>query len=121
MLIAQSFVLFVQKWGKKELDMGLVPPKVIYQDIPRTLLDILSQTMREQKADGSWESKREVTAYAVLTLGPLLSLPWVDFMKAEGIGCMYRGKAYLESSRSQWREAERIWIEKTVSVSLLYK
>lgn len=94
--------------------MDSVPAKLIHQDIPRTLLDILSRTMRLQQDDGSWESKREVTAYAILTLAPLLGLPWVDFLKPEGIACMYRGKAYLENNRHRWREAERLWIEKTV-------
>lgn len=107
-------MLFLKRWGKQELDMVAVPKKLIYQDIPRTLLDILSRTMRLQGADGSWESKREVTAYAILTLAPLLSLPWVDFLKPEGIACMYRGKAYLENNRHLWGDAERLWIEKTV-------
>ncbi|KAF2477643.1 Ent-kaurene synthase, partial [Lindgomyces ingoldianus] len=113
MLVAQAFVLFLKRWGKKELDMDAIPLQVIYQDIPRTLLDILGRTMRLQLADGSWESKREVTAYAILTLAPLLSLPWVDFLKPEGIACMYRGKAYLEDHRNHWRNAEVLWIEKT--------
>lgn len=114
MLIAQAFVLLLKHWAKGELDTDACPKKLMYQDVPRTLLDILGRTMRLQEADGSWESKREVTAYAVLALGPLLSLPWVDFLKPEGIACMYRGKAYLENNRHRWREAEKVWIEKTV-------
>src|SRR5262245_14675532 len=114
MLIAQAFMLLLKRWAKDELDNDAVPKTLIYQDIPRTLLDILGRTMRAQEADGSWDSKREVTSYAVLTLAPLLSLPWVDFLKPEGIACMYRGKAYLEDNRHRWREAERVWIEKTV-------
>ena len=107
-------MLFLKRWGKGDLDADAIPKKLLHQDIPRTLLDILARTMRLQEADGSWESKREVTAYAVLTLTPLLSLPWVDFLRPEGIACMYRGKAYLENSRNQWKDAERLWIEKTV-------
>ncbi|KAF2651583.1 hypothetical protein K491DRAFT_606568 [Lophiostoma macrostomum CBS 122681] len=114
MLIAQAFMLFLKRWGKKELDNDQIPKSLISQDVPRTLLEILARTMALQQADGSWESKREVTAYAILTLAPLLSLPWVDFLKPEGIACMYRGKAYLEDNRNHWRDAERLWIEKTV-------
>ncbi|KAF2248178.1 hypothetical protein BU26DRAFT_428436 [Trematosphaeria pertusa] len=114
MLTAQAFMLLLKRWAKNELDTDAVPSKLIRQDVPRTLLDILGRTMRSQEADGSWESKREVTAYAVLTLAPLLSLPWIDFLKPEGIACMYQGKAYLENNRHRWRDAERIWIEKTV-------
>ncbi|KAF2677878.1 hypothetical protein K458DRAFT_446746 [Lentithecium fluviatile CBS 122367] len=114
MLIAQTFLLLLKRWAKNELDSTAVPKSLMYQEVPRTLLDILGRTMRSQRDDGSWESKREVTAYAVLTLAPLLSLPWVDFLKPEGIACMYRGKAYLENSRHQWRIAESVWIEKTV-------
>lgn len=114
MLIAQAFMLLLKRWSKNELDSEAIPKTLMYQDVPRTLLDILGRTMRSQEADGSWESKREVTAYAVLTLAPLLSLPWVDFLKPEGIACMYRGKAYLENNRHLWREPERVWIEKTV-------
>ena len=114
MLISQALLLFLKQWAKGELDSSAVPKSLIYQDLPRTLLDILGRTMRSQQDDGSWVSKREVTAYAVLTLAPLLSLPWVDFLKPEGIACMYRGKAYLENNRHQWRVAERVWVEKTV-------
>jgi hypothetical protein len=114
MLTAQAFVRLLRCWAKDELDSETVPRDLMNQDVPRTLLDILARTMRSQKYDGSWESKREVTAYAVLTLAPLLSLPWVDFLKPDGIACMFRGKAYLESNRSHWRAAEHIWVEKTV-------
>ena len=114
MLTAQAFLLLLRRWARNELDLEAVPKSLMYQAVPRTLLDILGRTMRSQQDDGSWESKREVTAYAVLTLAPLLSLPWVDFLKPEGIACMYRGKAYLENNRHQWRVAERVWVEKTV-------
>jgi hypothetical protein len=124
MLIAQALVLLLDRWGKNELEIEIVPKQLMHQDIPRTLLDILSRTMRLQHADGSWEEMREVTAYAVLTLAPLLSMPWIDFMKPEGTACMYRGKAYLENCRHQWRDAERVWVEKTVysssNLSLAY-
>jgi hypothetical protein len=114
MLIAKSLVLLLKMWGNGELDAKAFPQSLMYQDIPRTLLDVLARTMRSQQEDGSWESKREVTAYAVLTLEPLLSLPWVEFLRPEGVACMFRGKAYLEHNRNQWRAAERIWVEKTV-------
>jgi hypothetical protein len=114
MLVAKSFVLLLEKWAKGELDEESCAHVFIYQELPRTLLDILRKTMESQGNDGSWEAKREVTAYAILTLEPLLSLPWIDFLRPEGIACMFRGKAYLEQNRHQWRNAERIWIEKTV-------
>lgn len=105
---------FLEQWAKDELDADAIPKDLVYQDVPRVLLDILAQTMISQKHDGSWESKREVTAYAILTLTPLLSLPWVDFLKSECTACIFRGKAYLENHRKEWRNAEHIWIEKTV-------
>jgi hypothetical protein len=114
MLTAQALLLLLKRWAKNELDSEAIPKRLMYQDVPQTLLDILARTMRSQQDDGSWESKREVTAYAVLTLAPLLSLPWVEFLKPEGIACMFHGKAYLENNRNQWRVAERIWVEKTV-------
>jgi hypothetical protein len=114
MLIAKSFVLLLQKWAKGELDEEWCAHSFIYQELPRTLLDILRKTMESQGNDGSWEAKREVTAYAILTLEALLSLPWTEFLKPEGIACMFRGKAYLEQNRSRWRNTEHIWIEKTV-------
>jgi hypothetical protein len=114
MLTAQAFLLLLKRWAKDELDTEGVPKNLVYQEVPRTLLDILGRTMRSQHDDGSWGSKREATAYAVLTLAPLLSLPWIDFLKPEGISSMYRGKAYLENSRPHWRAAERVWVEKTV-------
>jgi hypothetical protein len=114
MLTAQAFLLLLKRWAKNELDSDAVPQSLMYQEVPRTLLDILGRTMRSQQDDGSWEFKREITAYAVLTLAPLLSLPWVDFLKPEGIASMYRGKAYLENNRNQLRVAEHVWVEKTV-------
>jgi hypothetical protein len=118
MLTAQTLLLLLKRWARNELDSESTPQKLMNQDIPRTLLGTLAQTMSSQKDDGSWESKCEVTAYAILTLAALLSLPWVDFLKSEGIACMLRGKAYLEKHRQQWRIAERLWVEKTVYGSL---
>jgi len=114
MLQAQAFVRFLKHWAKDELNAEAVPSDLVYQDIPRMLLEILTQTMISQKHDGSWELKREVTVYAILTLTPLLSLPWVDFLKPECTACIFRGKAYLENHRKEWRKAEHMWIEKTV-------
>jgi hypothetical protein len=114
MLTAQAPLLLLMQWSKDKLDPEVVPRALIYHDVPRTLLDILARTMRSQQVDGSWESKREVTAYTVLTLAHLLHLPWVEFLRPEGIACMFRGKAYLKNDRHQWRTAEHIWVEKTV-------
>jgi hypothetical protein len=114
MLQVQALMRFLKQWAEDEFDVEAIPKDLVYQDVPRMLLDILAHTMDSQKDDGSWESKREVTAYAILTLIPLLSLPWVDFLKPECNACILRGKAYLENHRKDWREAERIWIEKTV-------
>ncbi|KAF2198780.1 Ent-kaurene synthase [Delitschia confertaspora ATCC 74209] len=113
MLVAQSLTVFLNQWGKNELQMDAIPAYMVQRDVPKTLLNILARTMSLQQSDGSWESKREVTAYGVLTLASLLKLPWIDFMKPEGIAAMYRGKAYLEKNRHFWKQAEVLWIEKT--------
>jgi hypothetical protein len=114
MLTAQALLLLLKRWAKLDMVTENIPHKLMSHDIPRTLLGILAQTMSSQNSDGSWESKLELTAYAVLTLAALFSLPWFDFLKFEGIACMLRGKAYLEENRLQWRVAERLWVEKTV-------
>lgn len=59
----------------------------------------------------------EVTAYAILTLKAFLDLLWLESVRAEGIACMQRGKAYLLENRDRWIQGDSLWIEKVAYAS----
>jgi hypothetical protein len=66
--------------------------------IPIVLLQILNRTLRNQASNGSWSRSRGVSAYSVLTLVNLYSLPWISFMKAELDVAIMLGRKFINES-----------------------
>lgn len=80
--------------------------------------------MTKQQEDGSWDSKHEVTAYAVLTLSCLSNLPWLESIHADIESSITRGRNYLERNRQNWTRGDYLWVEKvtysSTNLSLAY-
>ncbi|KAM7191493.1 hypothetical protein V8F33_008844 [Rhypophila sp. PSN 637] len=80
MLLSQAFVKLLKTWDRDHL--GQLPVDLISEEIPIALLQTLLQTLHTQSANGFWTfganntASREITAYAVLTLKSLSSIPW---------------------------------------------
>ena len=82
--------------------------------IPVVLTQILSRTLYDQSADGSWGLERspEVTAYGILTLKALSSLPWYTVLHEETAARIRSGQILLSQVQTDWAKPVYIWIEK---------
>jgi hypothetical protein len=124
MLIAKTFTKFLSQWEAGKLDDSKIPHTLVHEQIPVILLDILIKTLESQTLDGSWDNKHEVTAYAILTLTPILRLPWIQNNKTDIASAINNGKLYLNNHRQNWSNGDYLWIEKVAycssSLSLTY-
>ncbi|TVY48029.1 Phyllocladan-16-alpha-ol synthase [Lachnellula occidentalis] len=116
MLMAQALNLLLARLNE-DMRGDISESHQLRQDIPAILNQIFAQTPVSQKQDGSWDSKPEVTAYAVLTLSPLVELPFNWLLREEGRAKIESGKAYLLSSQGCWTSGEYLWIEKVAFAS----
>lgn len=110
MLLAQGLVQLLSCWQEDKI--ADIPEDLLNYQIPLVSFQILLQTMQRQQPDGSWESMHEVTAYAVLTLTYLSSLPWIQAMAADVASAIEQGKEYLHQTRQLWTRGNYLWVEK---------
>lgn len=114
MLLCNAFIKLLEIW-----DNGLLPelPKeLIGEEVPIVLCHILLRILQDQSSDGSWRygsTSRETTAYAVLTLKRLISLPWLAHLQPRVQAAISRGSTYLALNQDMWHHCEYIWVAKT--------
>ncbi|CAJ2506594.1 Uu.00g077800.m01.CDS01 [Anthostomella pinea] len=113
MLLSQAFIKLLQRWDSGQLKE--LPLELISEQIPIVLFQIGMETLQMQQLDGSWSFNgtfREITAYAVLTLKTLSSVPWLAHFHTQIEKAIRRGSAYLVLNYDQWGNDECIWVAK---------
>jgi hypothetical protein len=110
MLIARSLTELVSRW-----DMGDLPAieqDVVGVQVVPLLLQCLTKTLESQREDGGWGSVGpwEETAYAILSLVSLLSLPLPAGLSRKAAVAMERGRGFLRTRGDS--HCEFLWIEK---------
>lgn len=110
MLLSDAVVTILKLWDGQELNG--VPFELLRSSIPAMVFQVLIQTINFQKMDGSWESSLEATAYAVLTLKRLASLPWAGDVRRAAARAILHGTAFLMMHEEEWDAAEFLWVEK---------
>lgn len=86
------------------------PVASLREDIPLVALEILSRILRAQKPNGSWDDICEVTAYGVLALSSLATLPYVQQLGIGGIAdSVALAKSFLFANRVKWGEGSHLW------------
>lgn len=116
MLLAQAFTRLLKERQSRRLG----PAQNLHclmLSVPATLMELFIQVIQHQEADGSWCSKREVTAYAILALSALLALPWELTGKALAVSSIQNGQRYLLEQQHLWSKGESLWIEKVAHSS----
>jgi hypothetical protein len=112
MHIAQSLVLLLDKWDKRELPA--LPEDIIHSMIPSCLQKAMERILQQQNKDGSWGAmgSREETAYAILALANLGSNTTIcgDFGRVEL--AIVRGKQFLFENWQPGDKPDRIWTGK---------
>ncbi len=123
MLLSGAFVKLLRIWDQNLI--GELPRDLVSEKIPIMLFQIGIQTLQKQLLDGSWRfnaASRETTAYAILRLKSLYSLPWFAYFQPHTRAAIRRGSEYLVNSRDRWDHHEHIWVAKaTYALPLLAK
>lgn len=112
MLLAESLVRFLELWDKDHIHMS--PGALLRDRIPVTLVQILNRTLITQNLDGSWGLKPslEITAYAVMTLKVIVSLPWLEAIAEGTSSAIVIGQDFLREGIDGWSKPQHLWIEK---------
>ena len=112
MLLAEALTELLVVWDKCLLK---TLPEVLVRDrIPVILIQILNRTLLAQTAGGAWSPNGcpETTAYGILTLKALHSLPWHTSLQEAVVSGIRSGQQFLEQSEDDWTKPAYIWIGK---------
>ncbi|KAF2026976.1 Ent-kaurene synthase, partial [Setomelanomma holmii] len=112
MLLAKAFVGVLREFGDKDVDVGTDMKELVKERLPAILLNVFIDLIERQNPDGSWDSKHEVSAYAVLALAPLLAMLWPAALRNAGNACFEKGKSYILRNMQHWEQGDYLWIEK---------
>lgn len=114
MLLAQALTRLLFLWDTGALDGEL---EVLIQDrIPIILTQILVRTLQ----DLDLPQCSEASAYAVLTLTSISSLPWFSTLGSQISGAIEKGKKIVHDAVIAGAQPEYLWVEKvTYSSSIL--
>lgn len=109
MLLAQAFVKVLSLWEQKKLealDTQLLRDKALV-----VLFQALIRILQSQQGNGSWSNCFEATAYAVIALANLASLPFIENIRHQVNLAVQQGREYL-NTRDLESGPEYLWIEK---------
>lgn len=112
MLLTEAVMRVLELWDQGQMSM---PRDSLLLDwVPVTLIQILNRTLMVQNPDGSWglNQSPENTAYAVLTLKAISSLPWVDDFTEVILSAIQKGQHFLSECRGVWSKTQYLWVEK---------
>lgn len=112
MLLAEVFVDLLQLWDKGNLKLQ---PEILLRDsLPVILIQILNRTLLTQSYEGgvSTHGSPEISAYAILTLVAVSTLPWFNLLRTEIQSALEAGRRFLSQSQNEWTNPSYIWVEK---------
>lgn len=112
MLLAEAFVNLLQLWDKGTFKLQTEP--LLRDFIPVILIQTLNRTMLTQSYEGGWPTHEssEITAYAILTLVAVSTLPWFGVLGTEIQSALEAGWRFLSRSQHEWTKPTYIRIEK---------
>ena len=109
MLMTHALCSVLTVWSEGVLE----PDRQLLQDILVVLFQIVLRLLRSQGEDGSWDDKRETTAYAIIAINATANLPMLNPAREQIDLAVQRGKGYLHSGLAgRPQKPEHIWIEK---------
>jgi ABC-type phosphate transport system permease subunit len=110
MLVSQSITDLVSRWDSG--DLPAIEHDIIGLQAVPLLLQCLRKTLHGQRADGAWGAVGliEETAYAVLTLVSLLSLPMPATLSRKALAAMDAERRFLRARGDS--HCEFLWIVK---------
>lgn len=112
LLLAEALVRLLQLCDEGR--MRILPEAIMRHRIPIVLAQILNRTLLTQTSNGGWISAEspEVTAYAVLTLVAISTLPWTALLDSEINSAIEAGRTFLRQAQENWTAPQYVWVEK---------
>ena len=111
MLLAEGLMRVLELWDQGEVDQ--LPDTLMQDQIPVTLVQILNRTLMSQsQAETLKSNDLESTAYAVLTLKTLSSLPLLGGLTGHILSSIEQSQHFLLGRRDSWDRPQYLWIEK---------
>lgn len=113
MLFSQSLMMLLAQWDQGRLPS--FPRSLLKQRVLPVLFGMTFTILEQQDQDGSWgHLSRETTAYAVITLASVASLPLCDTLRPQIELTIRSGRAFLQQQVEHWAEPDFIWRGKAV-------
>ncbi|KAF9888181.1 hypothetical protein FE257_009176 [Aspergillus nanangensis] len=112
MLMCDSLIRLLLHWDQGHLPE--ISEDLIREKVTLVLWQALMQTLQKQNRNGSWGERpsREITAYAIIALSNLASLPLVPQIRDQVDSAIEQGRTYIRTA-TDVPEVEYIWIAKT--------
>ena len=112
MLLAEALTQLLRAWDTGRLKT--LPEALLRDRIPVILIQILNRTLLAQTASGAWgfEERPETTAYGILTLVAIYSLPWLMPLRDIATFAARSGREFLDRSQASWTKPSYHWVEK---------
>ena len=112
MLLAEALVRLLQFCDQGILQLSTI---LLQERLPIVLIQIVNRTLLTQANTGNWDVNKtpEVTAYGVLTLRALLSLPWIAPISKQMDSAIQAGQRHLLQTKERWDTPQQLWIGKT--------
>ena len=114
MLLSQALTRLLHIWDIDKLDA--IPDALLRERIPMVLIQILNQTLFARAERAGWATKGfpETTAYEILTLKSVATLPWNSSLHDVVTSAIYSAEFMLSQSKRDWTSPARVWIEKVI-------
>ncbi|KAF2728061.1 hypothetical protein EJ04DRAFT_556991 [Polyplosphaeria fusca] len=119
MLMVEAFVSLLKRYNSGVLQS--LPAKIVRQQIPVALSQILLRTLSSQREDGSWSSSLEETSYSIITISECTSLPFNDPTIARLTKAVELAQSYLKAHYATDPSNHYFWVEKTTYQSYFLK
>ena len=111
MLMAEVLTHLLELHDRDSLQL---PLSLLQTRLPLVLTQIINRTLFNQSRAGSWGEPEsiETTAYSVLTLVAVLSVPWVSLVRDQIEDAIRKGQRFLTQHQGGEMFHEYLWIEK---------
>ena len=111
MLLSGAMIRLLELYDRGVLKL---PAALLQDQVPVVLTQIVSRTLLTQFSTGAWgaNGSPEATAYGILTLAALITLPWLTPLRDQVEFAMQEGQKFLLSAQGDWDKPQLLWIEK---------
>lgn len=111
MLLSGAMIRLLELYDRGVLKL---PAALLQDQVPVVLTQIVNRTLLTQCSTGAWDANGspEATAYGVLTLAALVTLPWFAALRDKVELAMQDGQKFLLSAQGDWDKPQLLWIEK---------